>query len=196
MKQTIRYSTFETNSSSYHTITIGKRKDKGPLDDIVKGNPTMLSGIIKPKHIGYTSSYSHISRNKLEKANMLLRYIAAQIDYTWIYDQEAYDQLCDKYKYHDPEYREEYIKIIENYLPLKTLKKVISDYTGEETIINYRTDIGSPYIEVISDDNQDLADLLGLHESEMEDEDLVYAAISWIVLNDEVEITEECESNE
>jgi hypothetical protein len=30
----------------------------------------------------------------------------------------------------------------------------------------------------------------------MEDEDLVYAAISWIVLNDEVEITEECESNE
>lgn len=196
MKQTIRNNVFETNSSSYHTITIGKIKNREPLDNIVKGNPTMLSGIIKPKHIGGTSSYIHTSRNKLEKANMLLRYIAAEIDYTWIYNQKAYDELCDKYRYHDPEYREEYIKIIENYLPLKILKKVISDYTGEETIINYRTDIGSPYIEVISDDNQDLASLLSLHDSEMEDEDLLYAAISWIVLNDEVEITEECESNE
>lgn len=196
MKQTIRYSTFETNSSSYHTITIRKKKYDTLKDNIVKGNPTKLTGKINYKTIGYTSSYQYTSVNSLDKANMLLRYMGADIECSWIYDQEEYDKLCDSgIRYNEPGYKEAYLAILKKYKPLQVMLKVISDYTGEETSVDF-SHPASPYIDTVSDDNQGLDDLLDLNGTEMEDEDLLYAAIKWIVFNDEVEIIEECESNE
>ena len=195
MKQTIRPKTFETNSSSYHSITIRKKKDNMPKDNIVKGKPTKLSGKVDIKTIGYTSSYQYISTNALDKANMLLRYMGSDIECRWIYDQEAYDKLCDTIRYNEPGYKEAYIEILKDYKPLQVMLKVISEYTGEETTVDF-SHPASPYIDTVCDENKGLDDLLDLNGSEMEDEDMLHAALNWVIFNDDVEIIEECESNE
>ncbi len=96
MKQVIRIETFETNSSSYHSISIRRKSDaeKEVLEEIEFGKVTTLTGKIKYKTIGYTESYCFTSRTKLDKANMLCRYISARMD-DLIYDLPEYDELSN-----------------------------------------------------------------------------------------------------
>ena len=75
MKQTIRIKTFETNSSSYHTLSIYYSKDKPKQKQIIKGQDLVIDTSIAYKTIGYTESYNYVAYNSYTKAQLVLRFI-------------------------------------------------------------------------------------------------------------------------
>ena len=80
MKQTIRIKTFETNSSSYHTLSIYNSKEKPKQKEIVKGQDLVIDTKINYKTIGYTDSYSYVAYNSYTKAQLVLRFIGSVIE--------------------------------------------------------------------------------------------------------------------
>lgn len=196
MQQTIREFTFETNSSSYHSITIHKAGTYIPPKEIEEGKPTELTGEIVYKTIGGTCSYTYTSRSKLDKANMLLRMIAYYIDTDWVYEQEAYTDIINKYEYRSVERCEAYIDLMLTSPLIIALKDAITNYTKAATTIKFDISRSSPYVGTASDYNYYLYEILKINEGDLEDIDKLTETFSNIIFNDDMLITEECESNE
>ena len=70
MKQNIRIETFETNSSSYHTLSIVNVKDTlEEHKEIIKGKDLIITSKVKRETFSYTSSYQYIAKSNYEKAH-------------------------------------------------------------------------------------------------------------------------------
>lgn len=193
MKQVIRIETFETNSSSYHSISIRRKSDaeKEVLEEIEFGKVTTLTGKIKYKTIGYTESYCFTSRTKLDKANMLCRYISARMD-DLIYDLPEYDELSN---IKDDKERKEARRQLGLNQPLFTaLVKAIKNYTNADVKFDFKTADWNDWFEPVWAENADLYDIIGTKETE--NEDVLVEAYTKVIFDDDLEIIEECESNE
>lgn len=196
MKQTIREQTFETNSSSYHSVTIHSVESYKPAVEIEKGKITELDGEIIYKTIGSSSSYSYTSRSMLDKANMLLRVIASDIEGHWIYDQPDYDNIVCKFDYRSDERKKAYIDLVQTCPMIVALKDSISNYTNAATIIKFDTTIGSPYLQTVYDCDNYLHEILHINRGDLDDVDRLTEVFTDIIFNDKIQITEECESND
>ena len=194
MKQTIRFETFETNSSSYHSVSIhrkGYRKEEEPLEFEI-GKPITLDGRIKYKTIGDTDSYTFTSRTKLDKTNMLLRYIDDRID-DWVCEQPEYEKIDrSKLEYHD-------IKKIKRELALRcplivALKELIEEYIQAEVTFRF-SENWKDYFDSVYPENLSVYDIFKLDDAGLGDVAKIKEAYKNIIFDDEIEITEECESN-
>ena len=193
MKQTIRIETFETNSSSYHSISIRKKSDKKVLQEIEVGKETILTGKIDYKTIGYTESYSFVSRTKLDKANMLCRYISAVMQ-SWLDECDDYDEYINNGA--DSDERRARRKEVGLKQPLFTaLKKAITNYTNAPVNFDFsKAPKWEDWFESVYDESKDLSDIIGI--SDYSNEEKLVEAYSRVIFDDDLEIIEECESNE
>lgn len=193
MKQVVRIETFETNSSSYHSISIRRKSDaeKEILEEIEFGKVTTLTGKIKYKTIGYTESYCFVSRTKLDKANMLCRYISAKVD-DLIYDLPEYDEL-EKIK-SDYERKQARIKIGFSQPLFTALQKAISNYTKADVVFEPNANTWNDWFEPIYGEDNDLYDIIGTED--FTNEDVLIEAYTKVIFDDDIELIEECESNE
>lgn len=193
MKQVIRIETFETNSSSYHSISIRRKSDaeKEVLEEIEFGKITTLTGKIKYKTIGYTESYCFVSRTKLDKANMLCRYISAKMD-DLIYDLPEYDKLSDFKS--DAERKQARIKLGFSQPLFTALQKAIGNYTKADVVFEPNANTWNDWFEPIYGEDNDLYDIIGTED--FTNEDVLIEAYTKVIFDDDLEIIEECESNE
>lgn len=195
MKQTIRDNTFETNSSSYHSISIRRKSDaeKEKLTEIEIGKETILTGKIKYKKIGYTESYCFVSRTKLDKANMLCRYISAAMD-NWLDNCDDYDDYINEPE--DWDERRARRKEVGLKQPLFTaLEKAITNYTNAPVIFDFsKSDRWNNWFEQIYAEDNDLSDIIGTED--YANEEKLIEAYTKVIFDDDIELIEECESNE
>ena len=184
MKQVVRIETFETNSSSYHSISIRRKSDaeKEILEEIEFGKVTTLTGKIKYKTIGYTESYCFVSRT---------RYISAKVD-DLIYDLPEYDEL-EKIK-SDYERKQARIKIGFSQPLFTALQKAISNYTKADVVFEPNANTWNDWFEPIYGEDNDLYDIIGTED--FTNEDVLIEAYTKVIFDDDIELIEECESNE
>ena len=206
MKQNIRIETFETSSSSYHTLSIVNVKDTlEEHKEIIKNEDLVITSKVKRETFSYTSSYQYIAKSNYEKAQCILRFIAYRVE-----DQLM--DMVDKSEYvnlDEPEYingkwnsnrddYEKYYKLQDELfyqVPLiKAFINAIKRYIGEEydVIIPERRNL-----EGVSDEDKDLYELFGLNNyEELDNIELMTDKFYNIIFNPEYVIKEECESNE
>lgn len=192
MKQTVRFETFETNSSSYHSVSIHRKsfKEEPKPWEITVGQPTELDGVINYKTIGYTSSYTYTSRTKLDKANMILRLLDGEIN-DWVWETEEYNNLPEGMPY-------EVKKVEKRKIALKcpillAMKEVIQEYTQADVTFKF-ADRSGDFFPSVYPENFDIKTDLGVYDIESMEQ--LTTAFKKIIFDDDFEITEECESNE
>lgn len=192
MKQTVRFETFETNSSSYHSVSIHRKsfKEEPKPWEITVGQPTELDGVINYKTIGYTSSYTYTSRTKLDKANMILRLLDGSIN-DWVWETDEYKNLPEGMPYSDKKIEKR--KIALKCPILLAIKEVIEEYTQSEVIFKF-TDQGGDFFPAVYPEYFDIATDLGISDAESMEQ--LTKAFKKVIFDDDFEITEECESNE
>lgn len=192
MKQTVRFETFETNSSSYHSVSIHRKsfKEEPKPWEITVGQPTELDGVINYKTIGYTSSYTYTSRTKLDKANMILRLLDGTIN-DWVWETEEYKNLPERMPYDDRKVEKR--KIALNCPILLAMKEVIQEYTQADVTFKFADRSGDFFPSVYPEDF-DIETDLGVYDTESMEQ--LTKAFKKIIFDDDFEITEECESNE
>lgn len=192
MRQTIRVETFETNSSSYHSVSIHRKsfkEEQRPLE-LEINKPTVLDGKIEYKTIGYTSSYTYTSRTKLDKANMILRLLDGEIN-DWVWETEEYNNLPEGMPYYDK--KEEKRKIALKCPILLAMKEVIEEYTQSEVTFKF-TDQGGDFFPAVYPEDFDIKTDLDIHDIESMEQ--LTKSFKKVIFDDDFEITEECESNE
>lgn len=200
MKQNIRLQTFETNSSSYHTLSILKLSDKPNNQHkiIEKGQDIRINTDIKYKKIGYTESYSYTAQTNYQKAQVLLRIIAGYIDYEIMNKINSDD-------WHDGEFKapnwDKYKKIFIDYLfkepTIIAFIQAIQRYIGQDNKVEIEFNReSSPYLDTVSDDTKDIYEVLGIREDDLNNIQVLTDKFYDIIFSDEYEVTEECESNE
>ena len=196
MKQSIRIETFETNSSSYHTLSINKKSDKPKPRQIIKGQDLVINNHIDYKTIGYTESYNFVGTGSYEKAQMVLRFMG--------YEPENY---FDKQEELKPLYKDEdgyrnwnkYEKVFKEHfyeIPLiKAFVNAIKRYIGEDRNVTIEFNSSDePYIEIVSDEGVSTSDLFGVDD--LTDIEKLTDTFYNIIFNDDIEMVEECQSNE
>ncbi len=198
MKQTIRENCFETNSSSYHTLTIQKIQDEPIRKEIQKGQDLSINNgdIIKIQLSEY--SYKSIARSTYEKAQLILRFIAYEVE-------EQIDELIDKkeYKNVNGTYNWDiYTKLTKeqfyNAPLIQAFVKAIKRFIGQEYNVNIIfTKDYSPYIEGVSDEAKYFEELFNLSSKEDKNDVEKMTEIFYnIIFDPEIEIIEECEGND
>lgn len=197
MKQKVRIKTFETNSSSYHTLSIYYSKDKPKQQEIVKGQDLVIDTSIAYKTIGYTESYNYVAYNSYTKAQLILRFIGSVIERqledmidpeeysdergNWIWDKK--NQLEKSVFYRVP--------IVEAFI------KAIKRYIGEDRYVSIQfTERSAPFIDYVYDESKSISEIFGVEESSLSNVDIMSEVFYNIIFNNEVEMSEECESNE
>ncbi len=206
MKQNTRIKTFETNSSSYHTLSIVNVKDTSEEHkEIIKGEGLVITSKVKRETFSYTSSYLYTAKSNYEKAQCILRFIAYKVEDQLMdmVDKSEYINL-DEPEYINGKYNsnridyEKYNKLQDERFyqaPLiKAFVNAIKRYIGEEhdVIIPERRNL-----EGVSDECKDLDELFGLNNcEELNNIELMTNKFYNIIFNPEYIIKEECESNE
>lgn len=192
MRQTVRFETFETNSSSYHSVSIHRKsfKEEPKPWEITVGQPTELDGVINYKTIGYTSSYTYTSRTKLDKANMLLRLFDGTIN-EWVWETEEYKNLPEGMPYENKKVEKR--KIALNCPILLAMKEVIQEYTQADVTFKF-TDRSGDFFPSVYPEDFDMETDLGIYDIESMEQ--LTKAFKKVIFDDDFEITEECESNE
>ena len=191
MKQTVRFETFETNSSSYHSVSIHRKSFKEErIPEFEIGKPVALDGVIEYKTIGYTSSYTYTSRSKLDKANMILRLIDGEIE-EWVWDTEEYNSLPESMSYEDKRKKKKEIALK---CPLLiAMKQVVEEYIQAECTFKF-TDRNGDFFPAVYPEDFDIE--TNLEIDDIENIERVAKSFKKYIFNDDFEITEECESNE
>lgn len=206
MKQNIRIKTFETNSSSYHTLSIVNVKDTSEEHkEIIKGEDLIITSKVERETFSYTSSYQYTAKSNYEKAQCILRFIAYKVENQLMDMVDASEYInLDEPKYINDRWNsnrvdyEKYHKLQDErfyQVPLiKAFVNAIKKYIGEEynVIIPERRNL-----EGVSDEGKDLGELFGLNNyEEINDIELMTNKFYDIIFNPEYIIKEECESNE
>ena len=191
MKQVIRKNTFETNSSSYHTISIIKNSNLKDKLKVIKPNEDLVIDTdINIDYLGDTSSYVFTARTNYEKAQVLLRYLASELD-------NQLDELFEKTG-KDLSYNERQLWYKEHFYETPLIKafiKAIKKYIGEDNEVEIKlTKSYSPFIEQIWDEATSFDEAIGVQD--LNDVDLVSSVLYSYIFEDDFLIRESCESNE
>ena len=197
MRQTIRIKTFETNSSSYHTLSIYYSKDKPKQKQIIKGQDLVIDTKINYKTIGYTDSYSYVAYNSYAKAQLVLRFIGRVIE-------EQLEDMIDSKEYSDKkgnwiwDKKNELEKSVFYRVPIvEAFVKAIRRYIGEDRYVVIQfTETSAPFIDYVCDEGKSVSEIFGTEEKNLSDVNIMTEVFYSVIFNDEIEICEECESNE
>lgn len=198
MKQNIRLQTFETNSSSYHTLSIIKKTNNNfDLKTIEKGKDLIIDTYIPYKKLHYTESYNFVARTNYEKAQLCLRFLASEIE-------NQIDDLSDD-SFYKVNGKIDYLKMheYEKQLFSKTkivqaFVKAIKRYIGEDKNVKIEFSLDwSPFIHCVTDEAKDVVELFGLKShDDLESVSKLSNILYKIIFDDKYQMTEECESNE
>lgn len=197
MKQTIRIKTFETNSSSYHTLSIYYSKDKPKQKQIIKGQDLVIDTSIAYKTIGYTESYNYVAYNSYTKAQLVLRFIGRVIE-------EQLRDIVDCKEYSDErgnwiwDKKNELEKSVFYRVPVvEAFVKAIKRYIGEDRYVVIQfTERSAPFIDYVCDEGKSVSEIFGTEEKNLSDVNIMIEVFYNVIFNDEIEMSEECESNE
>lgn len=197
MKQTIRIQTFETNSSSYHTLSIYHSKDKPKQKEIIKGQDLVIDTSIAYKRIGYTESYSYVAYNSYTKAQLVLRFIGSVIE-------RQLEDMIDSKEYSDErgnwiwDKKNELEKSVFYRVPVvESFVKAIKRYIGEDRYVTIQfTERSAPFIDYVFDECKSVNKIFGVEEKDLSDVNIMTEVFYNVIFNDEIEMSEECESNE
>lgn len=197
MKQTIRVETFETNSSSYHTLSIYYSKDKPKQKQIIKGQDLVIDTSIAYKTIGYTESYNYVAYNSYTKAQLVLRFIGRVIE-------EQLRDIVDCKEYSDErgnwiwDKKNELEKSVFYRVPVvEAFVKAIKRYIGEDRYVVIQfTERSAPFIDYVCDEGKSVSEIFGTEEKNLSDVNIMTEVFYNVIFNDEIEMSEECESNE
>ena len=197
MKQTIRIKTFETNSSSYHTLSIYYSKDKPKQKQIIKGQDLVIDTSIAYKTIGYTESYNYVAYNSYTKAQLVLRFIGRVIE-------EQLRDIVDCKEYSDEkgnwiwDKKNELEKSVFYRVPVvEAFVKAIKRYIGEDRYVVIQfTERSAPFIDYVCDEGKSVSEIFGTEEKNLSDVNIMTEVFYNVIFNDEIEMSEECESNE
>lgn len=220
MKQTIRFSTFETNSSSYHTLTI--RKVKPIIEENTAGNDLIIENVNQGNYNRTWEFNTPVTKLK-SLLNFLARHIEDQAEELFRkndpryrqskshtekrlnpnYDQNKTGYYYEQYhNYHvtddegfcfynlDAEERQ---KSFNNTPIVKTLTKLIKDKLNKNLILKYNG-IDSFYSDCFDQYMTDLKK--GSKIEDFEKEEFLYNLFEDILFNNEVILEHECETNE
>lgn len=199
MKQTIRERCFETNSSSYHSLTIQRINREITGKEIVRGQDLIINNckICKSKFPSWSESYKTIARSTYEKAQLVLRFMGYDLEdqLESMVDSKEYSDINGNYIH---EKRNELLKSQFYQTPLiKAFIKAIKKHIGEEqNVIIEFTQNYCPYIEVVSDEGKSLYELFNIKKEDITNVDLLADRFYEIIFNPEIEMIEEYESNE
>lgn len=199
MKQISRLQVFETNSSTYHTLTIQTINPKITGREIVKGQDLIINNaqIAKSQFPSWSESYRSTARSTYEKAQLVLRFMGYELE-------EQLDALVDKKEYTDiqgnwlHEKRDQLLKAQFYNTPfIKAFVKAIKRYIGEEhnVIIEFNND-WTPYIQTVSDESKYFHELFMITKEDLTNVELLADRFYNVIFNPEIEMIEECESNE
>lgn len=197
MKQKVRIKTFETNSSSYHTLSIYYSKDKPKQQEIVKGRDLIIDTKITYKTIGYTESYNYVAYNSYTKAQLILRFIGSVIE-------RQLEDMIDPEEYSDErgnwiwDKKNQLEKSVFYRVPVvEAFVKAIKRYIGEDRYVSIQfTERSAPFIDYVYDESKSISEIFGVEESSLSNVDIMSEVFYNIIFNNEVEMSEECESNE
>lgn len=197
MKQTIRIKTFETNSSSYHTLSIYYSKDKPKQKQIIKGQDLVIDTSIAYKTIGYTESYNYVAYNSYTKAQLVLRFMGRVIE-------EQLRDIVDCKEYSDErgnwiwDKKNELEKSVFYRVPVvEAFVKAIKRYIGEDRYVVIQfTERSAPFIDYVCDEGKSVSEIFGTEEKNLSDVNIMTEVFYNVIFNDEIEMSEECESNE
>ena len=206
MKQCIRVETFETNSSSYHTLAIVNTKNlKEEHREIIKGQDLEITSNVKRETLGWSESYQYIAKSNYEKAQCILRFIAFDVEHQLdeMIDESEYTNLNEPKFTDDGCYNLNRVnfnrkQILKNdrfyYVPLiKAFINAIKRYIGEE----YRVIITEGNaLDGISDEGKSLQDLFGVSKDDLKNVEIMTDKFYDIIFNPDYIIKEDCESNE
>lgn len=199
MKQVIRDNVFETNSSTYHTLTIRKINYDTKGREIEKGRDLIInnSEIVKTKFPTWSESYVSTARSTYEKAQLVLRFMGYELE-------NQLDELVDKKEYSDDQgnwlhnKRDELFKSRFYDTPLiQGFVKAIKRYIGEDrrVIIEFNDD-WTPYIEIVSDEAKSIYEIFNINKEDLTNAEKLADIFYNIIFNPDVEMIEKCESNE
>lgn len=197
MRQTIRIKTFETNSSSYHTLSIYYSKDKPKQKQIIKGQDLVIDTSIAYKTIGYTESYNYVAYNSYTKAQLVLRFMGRVIE-------EQLRDIVDCKEYSDErgnwiwDKKNELEKSVFYRVPVvEAFVKAIKRYIGEDRYVVIQfTERYAPFIDYVCDEGKSISEIFGTEEKNLSDVNIMTEVFYNVIFNDEIEMSEECESNE
>lgn len=198
MKQTIRLDTFETNSSSYHTLSIRKISERPAKREIIAGEDLVINNRIEYLCLGYTDSYLFTAESSYEKAQLILRFIGYYLDDAFDDIEELKPLYTNEKGNWDLAKREQVYKehfyefpLIQAYI--KAIKRFIGEDKNVTIIFNEK---GSPYIESVDDENKCTCEIFGVEDEDLSNIDKMTDVFYNILFNSDVEMIEEYESNE
>ena len=198
MKQTIRHETFETNSSSYHSLAIRKLTELPKPREITPGEDLTISTDIKINYIGYTESYSYVARGTYEKAQLVLRFMGYDLE------EQLDDLITDDewktetfpgsgyYNYDWDKKRNLYRERIYEAPLIQAFVKAIKRFIGEAYSVIF--EFSGTLFETVSDSNESIETVFGVEN--ITDVDALADRFYEIIFDNNVEMVEECESNE
>lgn len=196
MKQTIRENCFETNSSSYHTLTVREIKEDISRKEIEKGKDLIISDKIYYKTIGGTDSYCFVGRSTYEKAQLLIRFMGSTINnqLTELVDKDLYVDINGNWN-HDKR-SDEFKKVFYNAPIVEAYVNAIKRYIGEDknVIIGFTKDY-PPFVEEVFDEGAYFYEVIHVQEEDLANVDKMADVFYNIIFNPSMEVIEECESN-
>ena len=206
MKQCIRVETFETNSSSYHTLAIVNTKNlREEHREIIKGQDLEITSNVKRETLGWSESYQYIAKSNYEKAQCILRFIAFDVEhqldkmideseYTNINEPKFTDDGC--YNLNRFNFNRKQILKNERFYDVPLIKafiNAIKRYIGEEYKVII---IEGNALDGISDEEKSLEDLFNVSEDDLKNVEIMTDKFYDIIFNPDYVIREDCESNE
>ena len=197
IKQVIRYKTFETNSSSYHTLSIYKRSAQPVKKEIIKGQDLVINNHINYKTIGDTESYVFVGTSSYEKAQMVLRFIGYELDS--YFDNNVDDSLYStEDRGWDWNIREKLFKDMFYDFPLiKAFVNAVKRYIGEDKNVTIEfNNSDQPYIEAVYNESAYTYQLFKVEKEDLTNVDKMTDVFYDIIFNPDIEMSEECDSNE
>lgn len=180
MKQVIRLGVFETNSSSEHTITIGKINEY-KYKEIPKGQNLIIFPYDDDEK-GY--SYTYTSRGNYEKAELLLSILGYEIE-RQLYDVVPYDENRN---YDDirKERRQNFYNVPIVVAYVNALKR----YIGEEyTVEIVLTSDYVPFIDYVRFE-EPTESILGIEKKDLTDVEKLTELFYKIIFDDEMQIVD------
>lgn len=156
-KRIIRLNTFETNSSSSHSLVIGKR-----TEPILNQFPRNSEYIYHLEEYGATWSDECTLdiaklRSEIDKARFMLNIIASHIAEEDDREESHYPEVTFWLDYdNDIENSNRTFETLIAQKPFVWLKEVLESYTGTEFKFTEPEDSYFPYYETVYDENKDL----------------------------------------
>lgn len=188
MKKIIRANTFETNSSSSHSLVIGKR-----TEPVLEHFPRNSEYIYHLEDYGATwcDEFSpDIARlySEVDKARLMLNIIATHIEEDDDHDGGHYPEVTYWLDYYnDIKNTNRSFEVFIKQKPFVWLKEVLESYTGTEFDFVEPGDTCFPYYDTVYDNNKTVDEATGI---DFFDEEKFKERVTEIIFNEDIIIVD------